>query len=222
MSALVDSSILANSPDVLCIHLNGRVGDYPEMTFSDRQYGERTARPDPWYQHLVADLSNKPVVFVGTQLDEPPLWQHLELRGARHRRSRELRPGSYLVAPHVSLGRQSMLSDLNIEWIQMGQVEFATSVLAEMIEARAQGMKVLSERSERRTPKAFVLLDSIEPAQGVDLAEYLRGREPRWEDLTDGYAVEREFERALMEQLEPTGQLSAWSRARRDQARPRR
>lgn len=202
MSALTDSSIPANSSDLLCIHLNGRVGDYPEMTFSDRQYGERTARPDPWYQHLVADLSNKPVLFVGTQLDEPPLWQHLELRGARHRRSRELRPGSYLVAPHLSVGRRAMLSDLNIEWIQMDQEEFATTVLADMAESRAQGLKLLSETAERRMTRSFMLLDSLQVSPGIDLAEYLMGREPRWEDVTEGYAVEREFERDLIRQLE--------------------
>lgn len=62
---------LPTDGDLLSIHLNGRVDDYPEMTFSPRQYGERTARPDPWYQHLVADLLSHPVIFVGTQLDEP-------------------------------------------------------------------------------------------------------------------------------------------------------
>jgi hypothetical protein len=202
MSALTDSAIPANNPDLMCIHLNGRVGDYPDMTFSERQYGERTARPDPWYQHLVADISNKPVLFVGTNLDEPPLWQHLELRGARHRRSRELRPGSYLVAPHLSVGRRAMLRDLNIEWIPMSQEEFASSVLEEMAESRAQGMKIVSERVERRMKKSYFTLDSLQLAPGLDLAEYLMGIEPRWEDIAEGYAVEREFEQNLTAQLE--------------------
>lgn len=63
------SSPLPGTDEALwVIHLNGTMGDFPEMTFSQRQYGERTARPDPWYSHLVADLSGRPVLFVGTQL----------------------------------------------------------------------------------------------------------------------------------------------------------
>jgi thymidine kinase len=95
-----------------------------------------------------------------------------------------------------------MLSDLNIEWIQMDQEEFATTVLADMAESRAQGLKLLSETAERRMTRSFMLLDSLQVSPGIDLAEYLMGREPRWEDVTEGYAVEREFERDLIRQLE--------------------
>lgn len=53
--------------ELLSIHLNGRIEDYPLITFSPQQYGERTARHDPWYFHLVADLTSHPVMFVGTE-----------------------------------------------------------------------------------------------------------------------------------------------------------
>jgi hypothetical protein len=70
VSALTDGLPTDATGNLLSIHLNGRANDYPQVTFSQRQYGERTARPDPWYQHLVTDLAGHPVLFIGTVLDE--------------------------------------------------------------------------------------------------------------------------------------------------------
>src|SRR2546423_1968861 len=40
---------------LLSVHLNGRVEEDPQVTFSARQYGERGNHFDPWYSHLVGD-----------------------------------------------------------------------------------------------------------------------------------------------------------------------
>jgi hypothetical protein len=72
---------LAARDRLLSIHLNGVLADFPDVTFSQRQYGERLAQPEMWFQALVRDLRSAPVVYVGTTLDEPPLWQHIEMRG---------------------------------------------------------------------------------------------------------------------------------------------
>lgn len=61
------------------VHLNGAISDIPEkVTFSVTQYGERLSGFDPWYMRLTAELLSRAFVFIGTRLDEPPLWQHLE------------------------------------------------------------------------------------------------------------------------------------------------
>ena len=66
------------------IHLNGKLEDLPEnVTFSLTQYAERIAKPDPWYIRLTSDLLSRPFVFIGTSLNEPPLWQHIEIRRER-------------------------------------------------------------------------------------------------------------------------------------------
>jgi hypothetical protein len=114
--------------DLLCIHLNGRIADYPDITFSLDQYGERTAAPDPWYQLLAVDLLEHPILFVGTQLEESPLWHQLALRRPRQRDAS--RPRSYLVSPKLPRARRQMLEDLNVEWIAMDHEEFADDVLA--------------------------------------------------------------------------------------------
>jgi len=104
------------------IHLNGTLEDIPDrVTFSTTQYAERLVRQEPWYVRCVADILTRPVVFVGTKLDEPPLWQHMELRKARGGRElRELRPKSYLVIPNLDRARKELLRQLNIIHLPIG------------------------------------------------------------------------------------------------------
>jgi hypothetical protein len=72
------------------VHLNGLLGDYPDVTFSPPQYGVRASRPDGAYASLTREMLSHPVIFIGTELDEPPLWQYIALRGDRPS-GRELR-----------------------------------------------------------------------------------------------------------------------------------
>lgn len=129
VSALTDA-LPARTDGILSIHLNGRVADYPSMTFSQLQYGQRTATPDPWYQHLAGDLRDRPVVFVGTSLDEPPLWQQVAIHLA-DRDPADI-PRSYLVAPRVPRARREVLSRLGVEWVQLDAATFADQVLARL------------------------------------------------------------------------------------------
>lgn len=128
LSALSDE-LPPRLSELLCVHLNGRISGFPAITFSHQQYGERTAAPDPWYQHLAADLLAHPVLFVGTQLDEPPLWQQFALRTGRGLGERD-RPPSYLVSPSLPLARRRVLEELNVTWVPMDQAAFAEEVLA--------------------------------------------------------------------------------------------
>ena len=191
--------------ELLCVHLNGRLADFPAMTFSQRQYGERTAGPDLWYQQFVRDYAAHPVVFVGTSLDEPPLWQHLELRGRRRAERRELRPGSYLVTRSLPAARNAILRAYNVDHVPMYQEDFATEVLAALSQEAAEGLRVRA--GERRSGGERALLDVGELRRDVggDPREFLWGREPIWRDLTDGYAIQRTFEGSLERSIAESG-----------------
>jgi hypothetical protein len=187
---------------LLSVHLNGTLDDFPNVTFSQRQYGERLAYPEMWTQALVSDLRGMPVVYVGTTLDEPPLWQQIELRGRRGA-GRELRPGSYLVAPSLPAARRAILKEqFNVDWIPLGADEFAERVLSQLDEAKRQGLEHFTQRA--RVRPVDVLLDvgelRVQPAQ--DLREYVMGREPVWADLgDDGFAIGREFEAGIADTI---------------------
>jgi hypothetical protein len=189
---------------LLSVHLNGRLADAPDVTFSAPQYGQRLARPDPWYQMLVADLLHHPVVFVGTVLEEAGLWQHIELRQQRSREAVELRPPSYLVTPDLPAARAALLKRYNIDWIAATEEEFFDAVFGDAAAEAERGHAVLGQRFH--PSRGRVLLRPVgelrqqEPPQ--DLALFLMGRQPTWADVTDGFAVERQFDSGLTAEVE--------------------
>ena len=192
--------VAGRSEDLEAVHLNGIITDDPELlTFSPTQYAERIARSDPWYARCVADIMSRPVVFVGTRLDELPLWTHLALRKERGPRgTRELRPGSLLVAPSLTRPRQNLLRELNIDWIAMGAEEFAETILTKLSEFRDRGHELLQRTAMRGRHggklESVGELASIDPNIG---SEYLLGQEPIWADIHTGRAAVRSDDEKL-------------------------
>jgi hypothetical protein len=143
VSALRDS-LPASSGELLWVHLNGDLADLPNVTFSQRQYGERQATWEAWYANLVREMQHHPVLFVGTSLDEPPLWQYVEARGRRTAK-RELRPGSYLVTRELRLARRTALRHYNVDVVESSADDFCRLVLASLVEAAEEGQRVLAQ-----------------------------------------------------------------------------
>lgn len=179
------------------VHLHGQVIDFPNMTFSPLSYGHRSAHPDLWYQQFVADVLVHPVIFVGTQLDESFLWHYLEARGKRSPRT-DQRPKSYLVTSNLARSRQAILADLNIELLAVTEEQFHAGVL----ENRVQSLTAVALRGVH-TPQASAAVELQRAVQsaGRGSPDFLFGFEPEWEDVIDGYAVERDVETALVNVL---------------------
>jgi hypothetical protein len=112
------------------VHLNGVIEDGPEgLTFATSQYGQRLANRDRWYSRLARDLVERPFVFVGTRLDEAPLWQHLEGGELLERDRAEEALRSILVAPDLDRARRSLLEDVGIDWVCASAEQFASVCL---------------------------------------------------------------------------------------------
>jgi hypothetical protein len=130
-AAVVRQFELPRLPEV--VHLNGMVGDdLGAMTFSTLQNARRLIEPCPLYTQLIEDLGQRPFVFVGTMLDEPLFWQHLQLRAARD--GAPPRPRSHLITPHLSRARRELLAGLAIEWVRGTAAEVAEGVLRRVVE----------------------------------------------------------------------------------------
>lgn len=188
------------SSNLLSVHLNGRLADFPNVTFSVRQYGRRLGAPDPWYEMLVTELLSNPVLFVGTALDEPGLWQHLELRQQRNEGDVELRPPSYLVSPYLSRARESLLRRFNVSWIEATEAEFYEAVLASAdAEAEAGHAELKRRNLVLGAAQSLHRLQDVLDSPGIqDRHLYLMGRQPEWADIgPKGDAVTRGFERDL-------------------------
>jgi len=206
ISALNHQPIQTN--ELLSVHLNGRLSDFPNVTFSVRQYGSRLGAPDPWYEMLTTELLSNPVLFVGTQLEEPGLWQHLELRKQRQEGDVELRPPSYLVTPTLPRAREALLKRFNITWVEATEKEFFDDVIVGA-EAEAEAGHLEIRRLQQVTTGAqslHRLRDLIELESTQDLALYLMGRQPDWSDVSSGgYAVTRSFETELAQKARRKG-----------------
>lgn len=188
--------------DLEFVHLNGTIQDIPDaITFSVTQYAQRLASNEPWYVRLVGDLATRPFVFVGSQLDESPLWQHLAMREHRGIRGlRERRPKSFLVTPHLDIARQALLTDYNIVHLPMTAQEFGEEVLGKLNAASATGQTFIQQEATRPTggrgqlKRVAELIGDQQPR-----TEYLMGAEPSWADVLGDRAVERTIDRQALE-----------------------
>jgi hypothetical protein len=132
------------------IHLNGTVEDGPEaITFSTLQYAERLAGQCALYTQLVRDFGRYPMLFVGTKLEESPLWQAIEIAGVR--KNIDATPPGLLVTQEVTRARRSLLESLHIAWLPMDVRAFAEDVLAPLRDVIPKGLAAL-ERTREEGP----------------------------------------------------------------------
>lgn len=181
------------------VHLNGTLEDLPDqVTFSLTQFARRLTQHDPWYSRFAVDLLTRPVVIIGTRLDEPPLWQHLEHRGARgNRRLGELRPRSYLVTPELDKARRAVLAQLNIRWIDMTAEQFVTEVLSQLQDAKLSGLQFLDAHRRGGGVSSNVPDVGQLAAEAIGDTNFLLGHEPVWGDLQSGRAIRRDSDDLL-------------------------
>jgi energy-coupling factor transporter ATP-binding protein EcfA2 len=184
------------------VHLNGRASDGPStLTFSKTQYAQRLAMSDLWYERLVADLLSHPFIFVGTSLDETPLWQHIEMRELKGRRGlREMRRRSYLVVPSLDRARQQLLQAYNVHWLPMSAERFAADVLAELDPAFEEGHAFISQQSRGRSKTHTVPdVSDLLSARSAQRNEFLLGSEPTWADIQEGRSAARGIDSDILE-----------------------
>ena len=177
--------------EVIC--LNGTIADIPNnVTFSSSHYAKRLAYPDQFYQQLVADIVSRPVVFVGTSLDETPLWQSIEIRKAKGPRDTyEMRPRSYLVTPNLDRARKARLSSFNIMWIPMTAEEFSLKVLRKVSSSREAGLRLLKVAKSDSSVEVRLSEVADLATDPESQSQFLLGQEPIWADIQSGRAVER-------------------------------
>ncbi|WP_146243263.1 hypothetical protein [Curtobacterium sp. MCBD17_021] len=185
LSALTSKPGTLSADRLGVVHVNGRLADFPNLTFSPWEFADRTARADTWYQEFVTDITSRPVVVIGSVLDEPPLWHYLQLRGKRGN-NKELRPRSWLVSPRLDPGRKALLERLNFVHIAAKEQEFFDAEIApvagRLLTARRAQEILTSERALNDVSTLVREADAGKP-------DYLLGSSPQWGDVVDGFAA---------------------------------
>ncbi|MEQ1885178.1 MAG: SIR2 family protein [Bryobacteraceae bacterium] len=180
------------------VHLNGIVPGPPEsLTFSEGQYAERIGNQEPWYSRCVVDICSRPVIFIGTGLNESLLWQHMQLRKRRENLGRDLRPTSLLVTMDLPLPRQDVLRDLRIDWVRGTAEEFANEVLLHLKVEAKRGFAYIGQYPDARSAGFIPLVSTLASEHPNLQTEYLLGGEPQWSDILSGRAIERSHDEAV-------------------------
>lgn len=182
------------------IFLNGILPCSPrDLTFSVRQYARRSGTSSPLYQAFLGDYSYYPTVFIGTELNEPLFWQHLEARESRQPGISEQRPKSFLISPRISPPKRVQLDALNVVPIEatVGQFLAWLDSISDELPAREDVLRetlpsvvALFERAgaSRKTQaleefgRCFHLVPTTFPTTS-DRSFFLLGATPRWEDI---------------------------------------
>ena len=180
------------------VHLNGTLpGPAETLTFSETQYAERLARQEPWYARCASDLLTRPAIFIGTELHESTLFQHMEFRRTRGMRARQ--PTSLLIAPQLSASRADLLGDLRIEWVAGTAESFATDVLPLVTEAARSGFTYVTGFDARRGTVNVPLVSDLAAEHPNLDTEYLLGQQPVWADVLTERAAHRDDDDELLE-----------------------
>jgi hypothetical protein len=147
----------------------------------------------------VTELASKPFVFIGTELREVPLWQHMELRRRRSQIGRDFRPTSVLVTPQLDAARAARLAALRIEWYPGTSEQFAEEILAPLSAEAARGFVTIGATPEAGIRTTVPLVKDLAAAKPNTETWYLLGAEPQWSDLLHGRAIQRTHETELLE-----------------------
>jgi tetratricopeptide (TPR) repeat protein len=188
---------------IQAVFLHGALPARPdEITFSVRQYARRAIEISPLYQQFVGDYATYPTVFIGTELNEPLFWQHIEARERRAADIPEQRPKSFLISPHISPPKRAQLKAYNVvpvEGYASQFLDWLTSVadalpsqeevlrhtlpsVAALFGAMPSGAGGVAARSLKEFGQAFHLVPAGLEVRG-DRSFFLLGATPRWEDI---------------------------------------
>ena len=205
------------------IKLNGSIENDPRTyTFSARQYAKRSTEHDVWYDHFVRDYMTRVTIFIGTELNEPLFWRHIEIRERRERKEPENRPKSYLVCPKISKPKKSILAEYNIVPIEAEAEDFfvwlkdnikppesksdviraSNPELIEVEKFEDSGAKKSDVIRLESFFKNFIRVNIEAPRPDHRRKAYLLGKEPNWQDLYHNLDAKRDINDNLTQEIE--------------------
>ena len=197
------------------IHLHGCVTDFDKgLTFSLEELAQQQAVPNPWYEELADDVFFRPVIFVGSFMEESPFHHYIAMRDYKHRNVSEFRPKSYLINPTIGPIRSEALKDQNIVAIEATARDFFS-----VLRSRYSAAPLSLDSVRRKTfPHIFVgtattseaivrhfdpIFSDTLPATPRTLAHsFYLGAEPTWKDIEEGRDGERAITTSVHQELE--------------------
>ncbi len=198
-----------------CVHLHGHI-DFRDkgIVFSLQEFAHQTASPQPWYQQLVEDLFTRPILFVGTPLQEPMLYHYLEMRGVTGKYP-EVRPRSYLANRTIGMINSEAFRERNIHTAECSAGDFfkalAASVDMQTYSLSAVRAEVFPHIAFGRTKGIvnpdveryfdLILHNALPPSPKMPHGAFFMGGEPTWSDIVKKHDGARAVTAELKQQV---------------------
>lgn len=207
--------------ELLKIALHGSLDGIPkDVTFGTLQYaGRSNLRWEPWYNDFIYEYCNYPMIIVGSQLEEPLLWQYISAREERYKE--ELRPRSFLISPSLSPARKAFLEEYKITHIETtGEAFF--SWLDKHVNPRPQKIDVLKAAAPHILPsmhaetkgespeivkavtaffKCFHVAERLTKDAGYRTTVFHGGAIPTWQDIAHDLDARRDKTQDLLDSV---------------------
>ncbi len=151
------------------IHLNGKLPCDPEdLIFSHKQYTKAALNDQRLYEQFVYEYATKPVIFIGTDLNEPLFEKYIESREGKQGYA-ENRPKSFLIIPSLSQVKSDNLKSLyNIVHIEGTSADF---------------LNWLKSISNEYTSREEILRSTF--PNFIDIYNYSKISDAKWESIKD-------------------------------------
>ena len=234
-----DNALTKNSPQSINIrHITDRIHDkkpfYDELDyiklngssdklemaiiFSPQEYGKSSAGNMLWYEELADDFYKYTFLFVGTKLNEPLFYHHIE----RYRsRSGGIEGKSFVLTPSATEIVKASLETYNLthisgtleDFVQWLQSKFPKPMTPNDLALRNLPQLALLS-SEFQKNKYIELFDKVllvkrlyfskthgvtEPAGKI--REFYRGFKPTWQDIVDAVPADLEIAQHLRDKI---------------------
>jgi hypothetical protein len=203
------------------VKLNGTLEGGPRgITFSTRQYADRLAKMDIWYDHFARDYSTRMTVFIGSKIDEPLFWQALAARGQKLAAS-DPSPKSFVVSRTFSPPELDALKSYKLVPLTGTAQEFFDIVtnafgkfpsaeevilntnpdLAGMLKIRNSAISLAQRRSLEDFYGTFAPVKQHKPDASYR-SFFLFGSEPQWQDIEANLDAAREINSLVVHEIQ--------------------
>lgn len=177
--------------DLQLVQLHGDVSNGLQL--------EREERSPTW-DALTVDVLAHPLLVVTNAELSPEAVRILDIRRNReHLVSRELRPKCFVIAPSLSRGREALLRDQNIHWVQANSDMFGERLVSTYGQSLSAGIAFAKRQAAALVSTAdnVTRMADVVAKPPTNKTNYLLGHEPQWSDIASGRAIPRCFDEEL-------------------------
>lgn len=199
--------------DLDYVKLNGDVKNLKSgVIFSPQEYGKGDSF---WYEELASDFHNYIFIFIGTQLDEPLFYHHIERFQSKHSSKNQR---SYCITPYASDIEKATLMSSNIEHISGTLEDFTNWLDREFEQPNTPNSTLIKSRPEynfsgsENQQDYIALFNDVTPVSRSHLhlryskdpslvREFYKGYKPTWRDILDYVPAELKTTTLVFEQI---------------------